>query len=142
MRIGGQSILAIIASAVAIYALGFLIYGLVFSEMWMALKGITKESMATEYAGKEWRMALSPLMPLLISFGMAKVVGWRGQKGLVAGVRTGLVVGICFLVASRMYGFVYGSEPEGLLAMDSIHMLLAALISGAVIGGWPERKTA
>ncbi|MDZ4776302.1 MAG: DUF1761 domain-containing protein [Alphaproteobacteria bacterium] len=142
MRVGGQSILAILAAAVAIYLLGFLIYGLVFSEMWQGFHGYTKESMETLFAGKEWRMALSPVMPLLIAFGMAKVIGWRGQKGLVPGVRTGLVVGVCFLIASRMYGFVYGPEPEGLLIMDSLHMLAGALIAGAVIGAWPERKAA
>jgi hypothetical protein len=142
MRIGGSSILAVLAAAVAIYAIGFLIYGLLFSEAWQSLQGYTKESMATAFAGKEWRMALSPVMPILIAVGMAIVMGWRGATGLAAGVRTGFIVGLFFLVASRMYSFVYGTEAEGLLAMDSAHLLLNGVAAGAVLGGWPAKKAA
>lgn len=142
MRIGGQGILAVLAAAVAIYAIGFVIYGLVFSEMWQSLQGYTKESMATDFAGKEWRMALSPVMPILIAVGMAIVMGWRGAKGLAAGAKTGFIVGLFFLVAARMYSFVYGTEAEGLLAMDSAHLLLNGVVAGAVLGAWPAAKTA
>lgn len=142
MRIGGQSILAVLAAAVAIYAIGFLIYGLVFSEMWQGFHGYTKDNMATIFAGKEWRMALSPVMPLLIAFGMAKVIGWRGARGVMAGVGTGAWIGVCFLVASRMYAFVYGPEPAGLLVMDSLHVLAGALVAGAIMGAWPQKSAA
>ncbi|MBL8558534.1 MAG: DUF1761 domain-containing protein [Hyphomonadaceae bacterium] len=142
MRVGGQSIWAVLAAAVAIYFIGFLIYGLVFSEMWQGFHGYTKDNMATIFAGKEWRMALSPVMPLLVAFGMAKVIGWRGERSLTAGLGTGLWVGVCFLVASRMYAFVYGPEPVGLLIMDSLHVLAGALVAGAIIGAWPEKKAA
>jgi len=142
MRVGGQSILAVLAAAVAIYAIGALIYGLVFSEIWQGLNGYTKDNMATIFAGKEWRMALSPVMPLLVAFGLAVLMGWRGQKGPMVGVQTGLVVGMCFLFASRMYIFVYGPEPEGLLLLDSLHLLAGAIVAGAILGAWPEPKKA
>jgi hypothetical protein len=142
MRVGGQSILAVLAAAVVVYAIGAIIHGLVFSEMWQGLHGYTKENMATIFAGKEWRMALSPVMPLLIAFGLATIMGWRGQKGLMAGVHTGFVAGLCFLVASRMYIFVFSPEPEALLVLDSLHLLAGALAAGAILGAWPEPKKA
>ena len=42
----GDNWLAIAAAAVAFYAVGFIIYGAVFSKLWMQLSGFTKEQLA------------------------------------------------------------------------------------------------
>ena len=131
MRVLGLKAPALAAAAVAVYTTGFLIYGVLFSAQWMALSGYTAES----FAGQEWRMALSPVMPVVIAVGMGLLVRDRGITTWQAGLRLGLMVGICFLVTARAYNFVYGTEPVGLLALDSLHLLLNGAAAGAILGG-------
>jgi hypothetical protein len=142
MRIGISSPWAVLAAAVAMYALGAFIYGFLFSDLWMSYQGLTEETAKTEFAGQEWRMALSPVMPLAITVGIALAMGWRGASGLAAGAATGALVGVLFLAGSRLYTFVYSTEPVGLLVMDSAHLILGAVMAGAVLGAWPKPKGA
>jgi hypothetical protein len=136
MNVAGHNVLAIIAAAVAMYLIGFVIYGVLFSDMWMALSGVTEES----FVGHEWRMGLSPIMPILIAIGISIVIGWRGATGVQAGGMTGFVVAIFFLIAARMYAFAYSTEPVGLLWIDALHFLLICPLAGAIIAGWPKAK--
>ena len=47
MRSGGINWLAVLAAAVAVYAIGFVIYGfLIPEESWMAMSGMTEEQKA------------------------------------------------------------------------------------------------
>jgi hypothetical protein len=63
----GDNWLAIIVAAVAIYAIGFIIYGAVFSGLWMKLSGYTKEQLQPHM----WKMAISWIMPILTAIGLA-----------------------------------------------------------------------
>lgn len=136
MRIAGVNLIAVLVAAVLIYAIGFVIYGLLFSQLWMDLHGYTKEDLA---GAEMWRMYLSPVMPILIAFGVGIAHKWRGGGGLMAGLTTGAIVWLCFLFPTRMYSFVYGLEAVGLFEMDSAHLLADALVAGAVFGLWPNR---
>lgn len=138
MKVAGHNAFAILAAAVAMYLIGFAIYGFLFSELWMQLSGVTEES----FAGEEWRMGLSPIMPIVIAIGVAMAVKWRGATGLAGGATTGLLVGVFFLLAGRLYAFVYSTEPLGLLGIDTLHLVLISTVAGAVIGAWPAPKAA
>jgi len=132
MRYQGHNLLAILAAAVVMYLIGFLIYGLMFEAQWQAMSGYTQES----FAGQEWKMALSPIMPLLIASGISLANKWRAQPGWMAGAVTGFIVALCFVFASRLYTFVYSPEVIGMLAIDSAHLFLVSVVGGAIIGAW------
>ncbi len=80
----GDNWLAIAAAAVAFYAVGFIIYGAVFSKLWMQLSGFTKEQLAPH----TWKMAVSPIMPILTAIGLAIIL----KLAHVDNLATGLVV--------------------------------------------------
>lgn len=130
MRVLGIKLVPLIVAAVLIYAVGALIYGVLFSAQWMALSGYTADMLV----GEQWRMALSPLMPLMIALGMGLLIKDRGITTLMAGLRLGVMVGLLFLVAARLYNYAYGTEPLGLLLLDCAHLLANAMIAGAVLG--------
>jgi hypothetical protein len=132
MRYQGHNILAIVAAAAAMYAIGFLIYGVLFSAQRQAASGYTEES----FAGQEWKMALSPVMPLLIAAGLSLAIKWRAQPGWMAGAVTGLIMALVFVFASRLYTFVYSPEAAAMLAIDSAHLFLISAAGGAIIGAW------
>ena len=58
----------------AIYAVGFIIYGVMVDEnAWMAAEGLTEAELVASGAS---RMPFSALMPLAIAFGMAVLFKW------------------------------------------------------------------
>lgn len=131
MKILGLKLGSVAIAAVAVYATGALIYGVLFSSQWMAWSGHTMAEMEP-YAG---RMAFSPVMPILITLGIGLLIRDRGITNWLPGLKLGALIGLLIMVPARMYNWVYGTELVELLALDSVHLLLNAAIAGAVLGG-------
>jgi len=130
MRVMGLKLVPLLVASVLIYLVGALIYGVLFSAQWMALSGYTQEMLA----GEQWRMALSPVMPVMITFGMGLLIKDKGITTWQAGLKLGIMMGLLFLVAARLYNYVYGNEPLGLLVMDGAHLMANAIVAGAGLG--------
>ncbi len=130
MRILGLKPVPVIISAIGVYAIGALIYGFLFAEKWMELAGYTKDS----FVGQEWRMALGPIMPILITLGIGLLIKDRGITTALGGLKLGAFVGVFFLVATRLYGLAYGIEPVALFALDGVHLLLNGIVAGTILG--------
>lgn len=132
MRIGGHNLLAILIAAIAVFAIGFLFYAVLFAQAWQSWTGITEAAVAEANAG--WRMALMPVMPIMTAIGMSFVVNWRNARSLASGALTGLIVGLFVAVGTRLYGFAYGLEVPEILYLDSAHLLLNHIVAGAILG--------
>src|SRR4249919_724030 len=105
MRSGGINWLAVLASAVAIYAIGFVIYGVMMPmDANIAMSGMTDAERATADA----RMMYSPLMPILTAVFMAVLFKWGQVADAMAGVKWAVVVGLASAVPTMLYGWVYG----------------------------------
>jgi hypothetical protein len=134
MRSGGINWLAVVAAAVAIYALGFVIYGLLLpAETWMAWSGVSAEDI--EAVGSS-RMPFSPVMPLMTAIFMAVIFKWAQVAGASNGAKWGAVVALASAVPALMYGWVYGIGPAEMTMVDSGHLLLGHVAAGAILGGW------
>lgn len=132
MRVQGHNVFAIIAAAIAIWAIGFLIYVVLFSQQWMAWTGVSE---ADAEAGAA-RMPFMFVMPVLQAIGLSLVVKWRNASGLIAGAVTGAIVAVLLTIAGRMYGWVYSTEPTELFGLDSLHYLLTHMAAGAILATW------
>lgn len=130
--VAGDNWLAVLAAAVAIYAVGFLIYGLLFSGLWLRLAGYTREQLKPH----AWKMAVSPVMPILTAIGLSILFKLARVDNLALGVLLAGQIWLFIAMPVRLYGFVYSPEKAGLLVMDAIHLLLGFLVAGAIIGGW------
>jgi hypothetical protein len=134
MRSGGINWLAVVAAAVAIYALGFVIYGLLIpAETWMAWSGVSAEDI--EAVGSS-RMPFSVVMPLMTAIFMAVIFKWAQVAGASDGAKWGAVVALASAVPALMYGWVYGIGPAEMTMVDSGHLLLGHVAAGAILGGW------
>ena len=131
MRSHGINLVACGLAAVAMYFVGMVIYGFAFSDLWMTLSGYTEAMLAPHM----WKMVLSPVMPVLGAIGIAVAMRWRGAQGVAAGAMTGALVFLFFSFPARLYGYAYGPEPAGLLALDGAHLALTHMVGGAIIGG-------
>jgi len=134
MRAGGINWMAVIVAAIAIYALGFVIYGLLIpAETWMAMSGISAEEM--EAVGSS-RMPFSVVMPLMTAIFMAVIFKWAQVAGASNGAKWGAVVALASAIPTLLYGWVYGVGPAEMTLVDSGHLLLGHVAAGAILGGW------
>lgn len=133
MRSGGINWLAVIAAAIAIYALGFVIYGVVIPEdQFMAMSGISEKEKATAMS----RMAFSPLMPVLTAVFLAVLFKWGQIASASKGAQWAMVVALASAIPTILYGWVYGGMSNDMTLVDSGHLLLGHIAAGAILGGW------
>ncbi len=129
----GDNWLAIGVAAIAFYAVGFIIYGAVFSKLWMQLSGFSKEQLQPHM----WKMAISPIMPILAAIGLAIILKLARVDNLTSGLVITVQIWFFIVLSTRLYSYVYSPERPGLLVMDAIHLLLGFMAAGAVISAWP-----
>ncbi len=134
MRIMGHNALAILAAAIAIYAIEFIIFAVMISPpQYLAMSGMTQAQ--AEAIGMS-RMPFGAVMPVLAAIGLSLAIKWRAAAGPVAGATTGLIMGVVFGFGARMYGFVYGADDMNYLAIDFARFLVTYAVGGAIIGAW------
>ena len=134
MRIAGINWVAALVAAIAIYLIGFLIYGVIIDpQTWMEGAGITQEQM--DAIGMS-RMPFSPTMPLMTAFGMAFLFKWGGVSGLGNGVRWALLIAFMSAVPTLLYGWVYGVGPFHATLIDIAHLAIGHGVAGAILASW------
>ena len=132
MRSGGINWLATLAAAVAIYAIGFVIYGLLIpAETWMTWTGLTEEQITAVD-----RMAYGPIMPIMTAVFLAVLFKWGNVRSAGTGAQWAAVVALASAVPGMLYGWVYGVGPIEMTLVDSGHLLLGHVAAGAILGGW------
>ena len=139
MRVAGQNVLAILAAAVAMYLVEFLIYGvLVPGPTYMALSHMS----ADDGPANAWKMPFGIVGPLIWAVGLSVANTWRGAKGWQAGAMTGVLTALFFMIAARFYQWGYGPTGLDFYALDAVHFLLVGAIGGAIIAAWPAGNAA
>ena len=133
MRSGGINWLAVVAAAIAIYAIGFVIYAMLIPmDSWVAMTGMTEAEKAVAMT----RMPFSVVMPILTAALMAVLFKWGSVGNAMTGVKWGLVVCLASAVPTMLYGWVYGGHNSGMTMVDVSHLLLGHMAAGAILGGW------
>jgi hypothetical protein len=133
MRSGGINWLAVIAAAIAIYAVGFVIYAMLIpEESWMAMSGMTEETKAVAMS----RMPFSVVMPILTAVFMAILFKWGQVANAASGAKWAVVVALASAVPTILYAWVYGGNNSDMAMIDGAHLLLGHIAAGAILGGW------
>jgi len=133
MRSGGINWLAVIVAAIAIYLLGFVIYGVLIPEdRLMAMMETDEAHKAIAMS----RMAFSPVMPLLTAIFMAVIFKWANVSGAMTGAKWAVAIGFASAVPTVLYGWVYGGMSTDMALVDGSHLLLGHIAAGAILGSW------
>jgi hypothetical protein len=133
MRTGGINWLAVIVAAIVIYAIGFVIYGLVVpADSWMAMTGMTEGEKSIAMS----RMIYSPLMPILTAVFMAILFNWGNVSDAKTGAKWAVVIALASAIPTMLYGWVYGGLNSDMTLIDVSHLLLGHIAAGAILGGW------
>jgi hypothetical protein len=130
-RLSGVNLLGVLLAAIAMYLVGFVFYGMLFDDIYMAARGITVENMGNPEP--IW-MVEGFLIELVLAFGLGWVLKLKGAKGLVACVSTAVILALVVVFPVLAYVYVYGaihSVPG--LVVDWGHSLVALVLAGAIL---------
>lgn len=127
----GVNILGAALAAIAMFFIGFLWYGVLFQDIWLAARGYTAEDMAA--ANPAW-MAGGFVIELFAAFG----IGWLMSRHNISQLGTAVMFAIplSLLIAVPMvsYEFVYGlqhSVPGWIV--DTTHVIATFVVGAAVL---------
>lgn len=131
MRVMGHNAFAILVAAIVIYAIEFVIFGLLIpGEQYMAYIGNTADQLHSE------RMPFGAVMPILTAIGLSMVIKWRGATNWTVGAVTALWMAVLFGFGGSLYSWVYGSHETSYLAVNLAHFLVCWGAAGAILGAW------
>ena len=134
MRAGGINWLAVIVAAIAVYAIGFVIYGLLVPpEWWMSASGISQQEVDALGAS---RMPFGVVMPLMTAAFLAMLFKLGRVADAATGAKWAVVVALASAIPTLLYGWVYGVGPFDVTLIDAGHLLLGHVAAGAILGGW------
>ena len=130
-RIAGVNALGVVLGALAMWILGALWFGLLFSEVWMTASGFTQEMF--EGQSPLW-MPAGFVISLLLTFGL----GWHMKQKSISKLDTaalfGLWMALLIGVPLMMYAYVYSpSHSWELLLINSGHVVLTFVAACAVL---------
>lgn len=125
------SLPGIIVASIAFYLVGFVWYGLAFSEAWMAAEGLT----AADVEGESpiW-MALGFFITVLQVIGLALVLRWKGVTSTADAATTAAILWALFALPFSLYDFAYLSAHNvTALLLDASHLLVAWIVAAVVL---------
>ena len=131
--------LAVFVCAVMYFLLGWLWYGVLFGQRWMALEGIT---MAQETSGAAAEQFLTSfLLALLMAYVLANVCTWRKTNTASGGAAIGVLLWIGFIGPVTFTTNMYEGRPKLLFAINNFYPLVGLWLMGIVLGLWKKKPT-
>jgi dipeptide/tripeptide permease len=137
--------LALVVAAAAGMGLGFLVYGVLFNDVWMAGNGITTNADQTQMFkhGKEVPLSSMPMIInavalLIYAYLMNWLITKTGETTLAGGVRIGAVVGSIGLLLHYVSNR-FAANPTSLSMVDGGYTLVLFIVIGAIVGGWRKK---
>lgn len=128
-RIMGLNLLGVLLGSVAFYMVGFVWYGFLFADFWMAAEGYTEADF--EGQSSVWMLG-GLLITVLQVIGLGLVLKWRGVSDLIGSVTTAFALWFFFALPFVHYAYLYGPDHNaGLLMVDASH-LLAGWVAAAI----------
>ena len=132
-RIFNTSWAAVLLATLAFYMVGFVWYGFLFQDLWLAASGMTEEQTMVIAENKGAMMFVwGLLLTLAQALGLLWVLNLAGAKRLAASLKIAFWLFVMIAAPLLAYTCLYGTYPlEGIL-MDYGHILLGWLAMGAI----------
>ena len=125
-----QFTMATLAGGVAVFVMGFLLYGLALADFFAGNAGTATGVM--KEAPLMWSLVLGQVITAAF---LVMVMGWRGDSSAMAGLKTGALVGLIFGLGLD-FTFYGVANTQNLIAtlVDPFVFMIQLGVGGAVIG--------
>ncbi len=128
-KILGLNLVPVLVATIAFWILGFLWYGVLFMEPWMAGHGLT----ADNAGGFDLYMIGGILTTFLQVLGVGLFLKWKGVADPVKAATTALLMWFLIALPFTMYAYLYlPAHNPTLLMIDASHLLVGWVISAVV----------
>lgn len=135
--------LAILVSVLAAFFVGFLWYGVLFQQQWMAGNGITMQGDMTYKDGVQMSGSMVPMLVNLAAMAVyALFVNWLigrlGVSSWMEGAKIGGSIGIIMAIG-ELTANQFAGNPMSLTMVDGSYAIVLFAIIGAIVGGWRKK---
>ena len=133
-KIFNTSWLAVIIATIVFFAIGWIWYGPIFGETWMAIEGITEAEAAARLEEMGMLVWFGAALSITIgqAIGLLMVLHYTGAKRLKACLTRAFWLVITIVAPILGYASVYGGYPMNGFLIDFGHMLIGYLAMSAV----------
>ena len=130
---------AVWISAVLLTVLGFVWYGPLFGEPWMAMVGLDMATIEANPPGAgTWiTNIIATIVPLYV---LAWLFIKLGVKTALDGLKYALIITFSFHFLSLMTGNLFAMEDYWLTWITGGFSLVTSAISGLIMGGWQKKN--
>ncbi|MGH2450269.1 MAG: DUF1761 domain-containing protein [Candidatus Limnocylindria bacterium] len=125
--------LAVVGAAIASFVIGYLWYGPLFGERWMALVGKRPEDVGGPSLGPI--LAVSFFVGLVGATALAAIVT-AFQSDVVTSAFVGVLVWVASGLVLKMNDLLFAGRPAGLFYIDSIHHLVTLVVMAVIVGAF------
>jgi len=87
-RISGVNLLGVLLAGLAMWMIGYIWFGMVFSELWKSENGYTKEML--EGQSPLWTFVGGPILAFVLAFGL----GWHMKQKNITKTKTAILMGL------------------------------------------------
>ena len=127
--------LAVLLCVVVLFALGFLWYGPLFGEKWMAMVGLTREGIEANPPGAGLWLTnfVSAIVPIYV---LAWLCTKTNADTAMKGAMLGLIIAAAFTLLQTMNTNMFADRPYGLAWITGGYSVVAFTLSGLILGAW------
>ncbi len=131
-RLFGLNILTTLVAGFALWMLGYLWYGVLFSEPWTAMQNFTPEQQAYGEANMGALMGMGFLIALISSGFLGFVLRKIGATDLIDAIKMALVLCFGFVVLTQLYAPVYALVPMALFYIDASYQVVGFALMAVI----------
>lgn len=130
-NIFGLKLIPVLVASIAFYLVGYLWYGVLFTNIWMEAAGLTADDVG---GGFDIWMVGGFLITILQVIGIGLVLRWRSVSGIGPAVQTALIIWVLFALPFAHYGYLYNpAHNASLLMVDATHLLVGWVVSAVIM---------
>ena len=130
--------LAVIVCVILLHAIGFLWYGPLFGEKWMAMVNLDMAQIEANAPGAGIWVAnfIASIAPVyMLAWLLARLNVTSGVTGAILG----FLITFTFHHLPTMSGNMFAQQPYGLAWITGGYSMIAMAISGFILGAWVKR---
>ncbi|MBL4871232.1 MAG: DUF1761 domain-containing protein [Robiginitomaculum sp.] len=133
-KIFGTSLAGILVATIVFYLLGFLWYGVLFSDQWMVANGIAEEA-AKAHADKMGAMmyVAGIIITLMQVLGLAYILHHASASVLMTCVKICAIIAVLIALPLMMYAHIYEGRSHQAVGLDFAHVLIGYALVGAIL---------
>ena len=137
----GLNLLGVVAASIAFFFVGFIVYGILFTDIWTTANGVDLWLNANNMTAEEFAKTESPLwmvggflITVMQVIGLGKVLQWRGVNSVGEAAVTAGILWLFFALPLMHYAYLYlPAHSAPALMVDGAHLFVGWIVSAVIL---------